>query len=46
MAELRVFNMVVQYSALLGKVALNVDDFYVKTIGRGKKKIVFLTMKH
>ena len=28
-------NMVVQYSALLRKPALNVEDFYVKTIGWG-----------
>ena len=26
-------NMVVRHSALLGKLALNVEDFYVKTIG-------------
>ena len=26
-------NMVVQHMALLGKLALNVEDFYVKTIG-------------
>ena len=33
-AELHVFlNMVVQYSALLTKLDLNVEDFYVKTIG-------------
>ena len=28
-------NMVVRYSALLGKLGLNVEDFYVKTIGWG-----------
>ena len=28
-------NMVVRHSALLGKLALNVEDFYVKTIGCG-----------
>ena len=27
------FNMVVRHSVLLGKHALNVEDFYVKTIG-------------
>ena len=27
--------MVVQHLALLRKLALNVEDFYVKTIGRG-----------
>ena len=26
-------NMVVRLSALLGKLALNVEDFYVKTVG-------------
>ena len=39
-------NMVVRYSALLRKLALNVEDFYVKTIEWGLKKIMFLTMKH
>ena len=38
-------NMVVRHSALLRKLALNVEDFYVKTIGWGYK-ITFLTMKH
>ena len=28
-------NMVVRHSALLRKLALNVEDFYVKTIGWG-----------
>ena len=27
--------MVVRHSAILGKLALNVEDFYVKTIGWG-----------
>ena len=31
-------NMVVRHSALLGKLALNVEDFYVKTIAWGLKK--------
>ena len=35
-----------QHSALLGKLALNVEDFYAKTIGWGFKKIMFLTTKH
>ena len=39
-------NMVMWHSALLRKLALNVQDFYVKTIGWGLKKIIFLTMKH
>ena len=34
-------NMVVQHSALLGNLALNVEDFYVKTIGWGLKNHVF-----
>ena len=34
-AELHVLNMVVRHSALLGKLALHVEDFYVKTIGWG-----------
>ena len=34
-------NMVVQHSALLGKLALNVEYFYVKTIGWGLKYHVF-----
>ena len=34
-AELHVLNMVVRHSALLRKLALNVEDFYVKTIGWG-----------
>ena len=38
-------NMVVRHSALLRKPALNVEDFYAKTIGRDYK-IMFLTMKH
>ena len=37
--------MVVRHLALLRKLALNVEDFYVKTIGWGYK-IMFLTMKH
>ena len=37
--------MVVRHSALLRKLALNVDDFYVKSIGWGLK-IMILTMKH
>ena len=32
-AELHVLNKVVRHSALMGKLALNVEDFYVKTIG-------------
>ena len=32
-AELHVFDMLVRHSALLRKLALNVEDFYVKTIG-------------
>ena len=39
-------NTVVRHSALLGKLALNVEDFYVETIGWGFKKIMFLTTKH
>ena len=35
MAELHVLNMVVQHLALLRKLALIVEDFYVKTIGWG-----------
>ena len=38
-------NMVVRHLALLRKLALNVEDFYVKTIGWGLK-ILFLAMKH
>ena len=38
-------NMVVRHSALLRKLVLNVEDFYVKTIGQGYK-IMFLTMKY
>ena len=34
-------NMVVRHSALLGKLALNVEDYYVKTIGWGLKNHVF-----
>ena len=34
-------NMVVRHSALLRKLALNVEEFYVKTIGWGYKKYVF-----
>ena len=34
-AELPVFEYVVRHSALLRKLALNVEDFYVKTIGWG-----------
>ena len=35
-AELHVFlNMVVRHRALLGKLALNVEDFFIKTIGWG-----------
>ena len=37
--------MVVQNSALLRKLALNIEDFYVKAIGWGLT-IMFLTMKH
>ena len=44
-------NVVVQHSALLRKLVLNVEDFYVKTIGwggggGGGLKIMFLTMIH
>ena len=35
------FNMAVRHSALLVKLALNVEDFYVKTIGWGFKKSCF-----
>ena len=35
MAGLHVLNIVVRHSALLGKLALNVEYFYVKTIGEG-----------
>ena len=38
-------NMVVRLSALLRKLALNVEDFYAKTKGWGYK-IMFLTMKY
>ena len=38
-------NMVVRHSTLLRKLALNVQNFYVKTIGWGYK-IMFLTMKY
>ena len=34
-------NMVVQHSALLRKLALNVEDFCDKTIGWGEKNHVF-----
>ena len=34
-------NVVVRHLALLGKLALNVEDFYVKTIGWGLKNHVF-----
>ena len=34
-AELHVLNMVLPHSALLRKLALIVEDFYVKTIGWG-----------
>ena len=34
-------NMVVRHSAFLRKLALNVEDFYVKTIGWGLKNHVF-----
>ena len=34
-AELHVLKMVIRHSALLRKLALNVEDFYVKTIGWG-----------
>ena len=34
-AELHVLDMVVRHSALLRKLALNVEDFYVYTIGWG-----------
>ena len=39
-------NMVLPHLALLRKLALIVEDFYVKTIGLGYKKMMFLTMKH
>ena len=32
--------------ALFRKLDLNVEDFYVKTIGYGLKKIMFLKTKH
>ena len=35
------FDMVVRHSALLGKRALNVEGFYVKTIGWGLKSGLF-----
>ena len=38
-------NMVVRHAAFVRKLALNVEDFYVKTIG-WVKNIMFLTMKH
>ena len=38
-----VLNMVVRQLALLRKLALNAEDFYVKTIGWDT---MFLTMKH
>ena len=38
-------NMVVRHSALPRKLALNVEDFYVKTMEWGKR-IMFLTMKY
>ena len=38
-------NMVVRHSELRGKLAIIVEDFYVKTTG-WDYKIVFLTMKH
>ena len=38
-------NMVVRDSALLRKLALNVEDFYVKTIG-WSYKFMFLTTKY
>ena len=34
-------NIVVRHLALLGNLALNVEDFYVKTIGRDLKNHVF-----
>ena len=39
--------MVIRNLALLRKFALNVEDFYVKTIAWSlKKKIMFLTKQH
>ena len=32
-------NMVVPHWALLGKHGLNVEDFYVNTIGRGQNRV-------
>ena len=32
-------NTVVQHSVFLRKLALNVEDFYVKTIGRGLRNL-------
>ena len=37
--------MVARHSALLGKLALNVEEFYIKAIGWGLK-IMFLTTKY
>ena len=45
MPEVQFLNMVVQHLALLGKLSLNVEDCYVKTIGWGYK-IMFLTMEY
>ena len=39
-------NMVVRHSALLGKLALNVERFLCLNNRVGLKKIMFLTMKH
>ena len=39
-------NMVGRHSVLLRKLTLNVEDFYVKTIEWGLKKIIVLIMKH
>ena len=39
------FNMVVRHLALWRKLALSVEDFYVKTMG-WSYKIMFLTMKY
>ena len=39
-------NMVVRHSALLGKLALNVEDFHVKTKKKWGEEIMILTTKH
>ena len=38
-------NIVIRHSALFRKLALNDEDVYVKTIGRGQETM-FLTTKH